>query len=115
MGESRQRHYILVHRVWLSEDKRKSLLAFHAVTGCYTRSQFYGVGKASAWKVFKDAPDLLEHFAEESQTSADILVKAEAFVCKLYNLGTHKVEITEQQGFANPRQILMPYLRLKMH
>ena len=71
---SRQRRYITVHRIPLSEEKRKS--PFHAITGCGTTSQFYGVGKASAWKVFEDAPDLLEHLGEESQISADVLAKA---------------------------------------
>ena len=89
-----------VHRIPLSEEKRKSLLAFHAITGRYTTSQFYGVGKASAWKVFEDAPDLLEHLGEESQISADVLAKAEAFVCKLYNPGTQEVEINKERAAA---------------
>ena len=97
VGTSRQRRYIPVHRITLSEEKRKSLLAFHAITGCDTTSQFYGVGKASAWKVFEDAPDLLEHLGEESQISADVLAKAEAFVCKLYNPGTQEVEINQER------------------
>ena len=58
-GTSRQRRHIPVHRIPLSEEKRRSLLAFHAVTGCDTTSQFYGVDKASAWKVFEDAPERL--------------------------------------------------------
>ena len=96
-GTSRQRRYIPVHRIPLSEEKRKSPLAFHAITGCGTTSQFYGVGKALAWKVFEDAPDLLEHLGEESQIRADVLVKAEAFVCKLYNPGTQEVEINKER------------------
>ena len=95
-GTSRQRRYIPVHRIPLSEEKRKSLLAFHAITGCDTTSQFYGVGKASAWKVF----DLLEHLGEESQISADVLAKAEAFVCKLYHRGTQEVEINKERAAA---------------
>ena len=58
------------------------------------------MGKASAWKVFEDAPDLLEHLREESQISADVLVKAEAFVCKLYNPGTQEVEINKERAAA---------------
>ena len=58
------------------------------------------MGKASAWKVFEDAPDLLEHLREESQISADVLAKAEAFVCKLYNPGTQKVEINKERAAA---------------
>ena len=69
-------------------------------SGCDTTSQFYGVGKASAWKVFEDAPDLLEHLGEDSQISADVLAKAEAFVCKLYNPGTQEVEINKARAAA---------------
>lgn len=58
------------------------------------------MGKASAWKVFEDAPDLLEHLGEESQISADVLAKAEAFVCKLYNPGTQEVEINKERAAA---------------
>ena len=58
------------------------------------------MGKASAWKVFEDAPDLLEHLREESQISADVLAKAEAFVCKLYNPGTQVVEINKGRAAA---------------
>ena len=100
VGTSRQRRYIPVHRITLSGEKRKSLLAFHAITSCDTTSKFYGVGKASAWKVFKNAPDLLKHLEEESQISADVLVKAEAFVCKLYNPGTQEVEINKERAAA---------------
>ena len=99
-GTSRQRRYIPVHRIPLSEEKRKSLLAFHAITGCDTTSQFYGEGKASAWKIFEDAPDLLEHLGEQSQISADVLAKAEAFVCKFYNQGTQEVEINKKREAA---------------
>ena len=99
-GTSRQRRYIPVHKIPLSEEKRKSPLAFHAITGCDTTSQFYGVGEASAWKVFDDAPDLLEHLGEESQISAYVLAKAEAFVCKLYNPGTQEVEINKERAAA---------------
>jgi len=58
------------------------------------------VGNASAWKVFEDAPDLLEHLGEDSQISADVLAKAEAFVCKLYNPGTQEVEINKARAAA---------------
>ena len=58
------------------------------------------MGKALAWKAFEDAPDLLEHLGEESQSSADVLAKAEAFVCKLYNPGTQEVDINKERAAA---------------
>ena len=51
-------------------------------------------------KVFEDAPDLLEHLGEESQVSAEVLAKDEAFVCKLYNPGTQEVEINKERAAA---------------
>jgi len=92
--------HIPVYRIPLSEEKRKSLLAFHAITGCNATSQFCGVGKASAWKVFEDAPDLLKHLGEESQIGADVLAKAEAILYAEYK--RWKSTKKEQQRFANP-------------
>ena len=46
------------------------------------------------------APEVLEHLGEESQISAEVLAKAEAFVCKLYNPGTQKVEINKERAAA---------------
>ena len=43
---------ISVHKITLPEEKRKSLLAFHALTGCDTTSQFVGIGKQKAWRAF---------------------------------------------------------------
>ena len=43
---------------------------------------------------------LLEHLGKESQISADVLAKAEAFVCKLYNPGTQEVEINKERAAA---------------
>ena len=102
----------------LREEKRKSLLAFHAITGFDTTSQFYGVGKASAWKVFEDVPDLLEHLGEESQISADVLILLK--LKPLYESSTirehkrWKPTNKEHQRFVNPRKILTPYLQLRM-
>ena len=58
------------------------------------------MGKTAVWKVFEDAPDLLEHLREESQISADVLAEDEAFVCKLYNPGTQEVEINKERAAA---------------
>ena len=51
-GISRTKRYIPVHKISLPEEKRKSLLAFHTITGCYTTSQFAGISKQSALKIF---------------------------------------------------------------
>lgn len=38
---------------------RDSLVAFHSLTGCDTVSQFCGMGKKTAWKIFLQHPELL--------------------------------------------------------
>ena len=40
-------------RMLLSNDLVDTLLAFHAITGCDSVSQFSGNGKKTAWVVFK--------------------------------------------------------------
>jgi len=100
-GTSRRKRYISVHKITLPEEKRKSLLAFHAITGCDTTSQFAGIGKQSAWKAFEGcSPELLEHLGEESPTNASVLADAEAFVCQLYNKGTKEVNINKERAAA---------------
>ena len=44
-GTSRTKRYILVHKISLPEENRKSLLPFLAITGCDTTSQFAFIGK----------------------------------------------------------------------
>ena len=74
--------------------KKYALLASHAMTGCDTTSQFVGIDKQKAWKVFDGCSvGLLEHLGEESSPNADVLADAEAFVCQLYNKGTEDVYI----------------------
>ena len=100
-GTSRRTCYIPVHKITLPEEKRKSLLAFHALTGCDTTSQFVGIGKQKAWKAF-DGPSvrLLEHLGEGSHPNANVLADAEAFVCQLYNKGTEEVHVNKERATA---------------
>ena len=87
-GTSRTKRYIPVHKISLPEEKRKSLLAFHTITGCDTTSQFAGIGKQSALKIFDCSSKLIEHLGEHCPPEETVLADAEAFVCQLYNHGT---------------------------
>ena len=65
----------------------ESILPLHALTGCDTVSFFAGIGKKSAWKIFKTDCHLLVNLGVgelTDQTSTD----AEKFVCKLYDVAT---------------------------
>ena len=99
-GTSRRKKYIAVHNISLPEEKRKSLLAFHAITGCDTTSQFAGIGKQSAWKIFEGTPELIEHLGEHCPPDESVLADAEAFVCQLYNHGTNGKDINKERASA---------------
>ena len=99
-GTSRRKKYTPVHKIRLPEEKRKSLIPFHAITGCDTTSQFAGIGKQTAWKVFDSSPKLIEHLGEDCPPKAGVLADAEAFVCQLYNHGTDEVDIDKERAAA---------------
>ena len=63
-GTLRQRRYIPVHRISLSERTRGSRFWHFMPSTAVIRQVSSMVGKASAWKVFEDVPDLLEHLGE---------------------------------------------------
>ena len=58
-------------------------------------SQFTGIGKRTAWKVFQQCPHLLHNFGEDEVPSPAILSSAEQFVCKLYDPKTTSTLIHE--------------------
>ena len=82
----KQRH-IPIHEVCktLPQNSEKSLLAFHALTGCDTTSHFAQHSKKLAWKVFKMHHTLLKDLGIGELDQAKIQL-SEAFVCKMYNL-----------------------------
>ena len=62
----------------------ESLLAFHAVTGCDTTSQFTSFGIKTAWQVFKQCSHLLNYVGEHEIPSRAIVSVVKEFVCWLY-------------------------------
>ena len=84
-GIAKKPGYIEVHDIKMSNEILNGLLAFHATTGCDTTSQFTGIGKRTAWKVFQRCPHLLHNFGEDEVPSPAILSSAEQFFCKLYD------------------------------
>ena len=60
-GTSKDPKYFPVHDIHklLSDDQVDTLLAFHALTGCDSVSQFSGHGKKTTWQVFKQPITLI--------------------------------------------------------
>jgi hypothetical protein len=99
-GTTKKKRYIPVHKLPLGEKARASLLAFHALTGCDTTSQFAGIGKKSAWNEYVKYPQLLEQFGEDQFPDEVVLSNAEAFVCKLYYSSTESRLIQDVRSAA---------------
>ena len=116
-GTSRTKRCIPVHEISLPEEKRKSLLAFHTINGCDTTSQFAGIGKQSALKMFDASSKLIEHLGEHCPPEESVLTDAEAFVCQLSNHGTDGVDIDEGRAAAFhkvKKNLWIPFLRRRM-
>ena len=64
-GHGSNLRYIPCHRISakLGIDASRGLLFFHAFTGCDVCSAFYGIGKKTAWGVFRTMPHLHKLFA----------------------------------------------------
>ena len=100
-GTVKRKKYIPLHRIPLPDEKRCSLLAFHAITGCDTVSQFAGIGKQSAWKTFHSCSrELHQRLGDNSPVDEKVLSDAEAFVCKMYSKSTDEVLINKERSAA---------------
>lgn len=84
-GTSLKPKFVPVHNINLSDEIRKSILQFHSLTGSDTTSQFAGIGKKSAWKVYCDRNEkLVEKLGEQPICNSQVQSDVEAFICKLY-------------------------------
>ncbi|KAG0723506.1 hypothetical protein GWK47_042571 [Chionoecetes opilio] len=83
-GTPKKQHLVPVHSITITDSQRTSLLAFHAVTGSDSTSQFAGIGKRSAWAIFLNNSQLLQNLGREDFLDENVLADAESFVCKLY-------------------------------
>ena len=60
----------------------RNLMAYHAITGCDSTSQFCGYSKMTTWRAYKANPNLLNTFTDQSE---DAMADAEKFIIKLYS------------------------------
>ena len=118
-GISSQPKFIAVHRIDLADSVRSNIATFHAVTGCDSVSQFYGIGKTMAWKVFNEFPYLLQRLGCCDLT-ADALQEVEEVVCRLYLTRSSAVNVNDvryllyQKGTKYPEN-LPPTAALHQH
>ena len=88
--------FIPVHKIELTELQVKTIIPFHALTGCDTVSQFASIGKKTAWKIFREdyfASCLLQLGSKD--VNVEILQQVEKFVCQLYLRETEISEINQ--------------------
>ena len=85
-GTTKEKIFIPVHSVWENLDVgvHNNLLAYHALTGSDTTSQFSGHGKRSTWKTYIEYPELLKDLGR-SQSVHACMADIELFIIKLYS------------------------------
>ena len=85
-GIAKEKIFVPVHTVRESIDVgvRNNLLAYRALTGSDTTSQFSGHGKRSMWKTYIEYPELLKDLGR-SQSVHTCIADIELFVVKLYS------------------------------
>ena len=90
-GVRKHYRYIAAHQIAeaLGEHRSRSLLFFHAFTGCDVISFFSGRGKTSAWHVWEVLSELTDTFLELASStvtvSEDIMLLIEKFVVLWYD------------------------------
>uniref|UniRef100_UPI00358E4F58 protocadherin-15 n=1 Tax=Myxine glutinosa TaxID=7769 RepID=UPI00358E4F58 len=84
-GMSKAPKYFPVHEIRMSADQVDTLLAFHAVTGCDSVSQFSGHVKETAWQVFQQHHTDLIGLGKGPLTEK-IATSTEKFICKIYGV-----------------------------
>jgi hypothetical protein len=83
-GTAKLPNFIPVHEIELPAPIMDNLMAYHAMTGCDTTSQFAGKGKKTSWKVFMQEPELLKGIGDSVECNKEAQSNAEQFVCHLY-------------------------------
>lgn len=93
-GTKQKPKYIPVHQIRESLNPQvcRNLLAYHAITGCDSTSQFSGHGKKKTWMIYKSQPDLLNAFTDSDSTA---FTKAEEFVVKIYSPSSSLVHVND--------------------
>lgn len=92
-GTSKKQKYIPIHEVYNSLPVTciRALLPFHSITGCDTTSFFYGHSKKATFKIFIKNHELIQDIGEHELTATKLL-KAEKFICKIYNSASDRTD-----------------------
>ena len=93
-GTSKKPRCIPVHiiRDSISPLLVRNILAYHAITGSDSTSQFSGHGKLSTWQRYKSDPSVLDTFADNADGA---FIDAERFVVKIYSPTSSLTSINE--------------------
>lgn len=94
-GAAGKRPFIPVHKINIPDTMAKNIIAFHAMTGCDTVSQFAGKGKKTTWKSYSKSPELLSLLGSSAELSPQLVSDAEIFACKLYTKDDNCSSINE--------------------
>ena len=110
-GSGRNYRDIPIHEIsrQLGEPRSMALPLFHALSGCDTTSQFFGIGKKTAWSIWEMYPDITETFVallanpEEFTMESSHLQTLERFTVLMYSksCGASRVNEARTQLFSH--------------
>ena len=81
-GTKKNPRVVRINDIALCDDIRENILAFHTITGCDITSQFAGIIKKCAWKIFIKMSNYLNKLGREKFLESN-MISSEAFFCKL--------------------------------
>lgn len=93
----------------MTNDKRKSLLAYHSLTGCDTTSAMSGHTKKSSWSIFNKHYQFLSNFGLSQQLTEEQFSNAERFVILMYT--NKKPGLQELDNLDNLRAAMFQNIR----
>ena len=107
----------------LSPQLIRNLLAYHAITGSDSTSQFSGYGKLSTWQRYKADTAIMVTFADSADSA---ITDADKFIIKIYCPTSSLSSVNDLRSemfhrIANPEKLsptqtsLLPHLHRSQH
>ena len=120
-GHGAKKRYIPCHLISqvLGSDVAWGLLLLHGFTGCDTVSAFRGIGKKTAWTVWRSMPHLIPLFARLSRAPCEVsstdMEQIERFVVLLYQRTSALNQVNEARLHLFTQNRKMDYIPPTFH
>ena len=112
-GTGKNRNYLQINKLRISEEEKKAIIGFHAVTGNDYVSSFFGKGKRKCWKKMVSKSmflDIVKCLGDSWDIPETFFTAIEEFICAIYNAKSKTVNAAREEIFtkkyANENKII---------